>query len=333
MSIFRKEEEEWTNSSFFIKIILVKKMIRTVFMGTPLFAVPILDTLLEYTDVILVVTTPDKCVGRKKELTLSSVKQEALKRGIPVFQPNKIREDYEEISKLKPDLIITCAYGQILPKELLDLPPLGCINIHASLLPLYRGGAPIQYALINGDEKTGITIMYMDEKMDTGDIIAQESIPILASDNLGSLSAKLSKLGSSLLAKTLPSIINKTNKREKQQEQKATYAYTIKREDEHLDFHKTSEEINNLVRALNPKPYANILLDDEETKIIEGYVGNETKMNAATICEIKKDAIGIACQDKVFYVTKLKPFGKKEMSAKDYLNGVNKEELMLKVVK
>ena len=142
-------------------------MIKTIFMGTPEFAVPILDTLIKNTEVLLVVTQPDKYVGRKKVLTFSPVKEEALKYNIPVFQPIKIREDYEEIKKYKPDLIVTCAYGQIVPKGVLDIPRLGCINVHASLLPKYRGGAPIQHAIMNGEKETGITIMYMDEGMDT----------------------------------------------------------------------------------------------------------------------------------------------------------------------
>ena len=146
--------------------------LKTIFMGTPDFAVPILETLLDLTDVLLVITQPDKLTGRKKLLTPSPIKKLALAHNIPVFQPSKIKTDYEEIIKYKPDLIVTCAYGQIIPQALLALPKLGCINVHASLLPRLRGGAPLHHAIIDGEEKTGVTIMYMDKNMDTGDIIS-----------------------------------------------------------------------------------------------------------------------------------------------------------------
>lgn len=307
-------------------------MIKTIFMGTPEFAVPILDTLIKNTEVLLVVTQPDKYVGRKKVLTFSPVKEEALKYNIPVFQPIKIREDYEEIKKYKPDLIVTCAYGQIVPKGVLDIPRLGCINVHASLLPKYRGGAPIQHAIMNVEKETGITIMYMDEGMDTGDMIDSEKVLIDSKDTLSTLSLKLSKTGAELLERVLPSIIDGTNKRVKQDDHMATYARIIKREDERLDFHKKALEIYNQIRALNIEPLANFVLNGEEIKVIEGYVGEDAKKDVGCICEIKKDAIGIACSDKVFYVTKLKPFGKKEMNVRDYLNGIKKENLLNQIV-
>ena len=307
-------------------------MIKTIFMGTPEFAVPILDTLIKNTEVLLVVTQPDKYVGRKKVLTFSPVKEEALKYNIPVFQPIKIREDYEEIKKYKPDLIVTCAYGQIVPKGVLDIPRLGCINVHASLLPKYRGGAPIQHAIMNGEKETGITIMYMDEGMDTGDMIDSEKVLIDSKDTLSTFSLKLSKTGAELLERVLPSIIDGTNKRVKQDDHMATYARIIKREDERLDFHKKALEIYNQIRALNIEPLANFVLNGEEIKVIEGYVGEDAKKDVGCICEIKKDAIGIACSDKVFYVTKLKPFGKKEMNVRDYLNGIKKENLLNQIV-
>ena len=308
-------------------------MIKTVFMGTPEFAVPILETLIKNTEVVLVVTQPDKYVGRKKVLTYSPIKKCALKNNIPVFQPVKIREDYEEIKKYNPDLIVTCAYGQIVPKGVLDIPRLGCINVHASLLPKYRGGAPIHYAILNGDKKTGITIMYMDIGMDTGDIITSKEIPILDTDTLGSLSDKLSFLGAELLEEVLPFIIDGINKRKKQNDEEVSYAYTIKREDEHLDFNMKAKMVDCKVRALNPEPLANIILNGEEVKIVEGYIGEDTNCDAGVICNTKKDAIGIACIDKIYYVTKLKPFGKKEMRVLDYLNGVDKEKIKNSIVK
>ena len=215
---------------------------KVIFMGTPDFAVPVLEGLIENYEVILVVSQPDKKVGRKQELKNTPIKEVALKHNIPVFQPIKIREDYDEIIKLNPDIIVTCAYGQIIPKVILDCPKLGCINVHASLLPKLRGGAPIHKAIIDGYKTTGITIMYMDVKMDDGDIISQKEIEILDSDNLESLHDKLSVLGKELLLETLPSIINGTNERIKQDEAEVTFAYNIKREEEHIDFNKSTRE-------------------------------------------------------------------------------------------
>ena len=307
-------------------------MIKTVFMGTPEFAVPILDTLIKNTEVVLVVTQPDKYVGRKKVLTYSPIKNLALEHNIPVFQPVRIKVDYETIKEYHPDLIVTCAYGQIVLKEVLDPPRLGCINVHASLLPKYRGGAPIHHAIMDGETKSGITIMYMDVGMDTGDMIVKKEIPVEEHDTLGSLSDKLSKLGASLLEEVLPSIINGTNTRESQNNAEATYAHIIKREDEHLDFHETALEVDRKVRALNPEPYANMLLNKEEVKVIEGYIGEDANTKAGTIANITKDAIGIACKDKIYYITKLKPFGKKEMMTRDYLNGTDKNKLKMSIV-
>ena len=203
---------------------------KVIFMGTPDFAVPVLEGLIENYEVILVVSQPDKKVGRKQELKNTPIKEVALKHNIPVFQPVKIREDYQEIIDLNPDIIVTCAYGQIIPKAILDCPKLGCINVHASLLPKLRGGAPIHKAIIDGYKTTGITIMYMDVKMDDGDIISQKEIDITDDDNLESLHDKLSVLGKELLLETLPSIIDGTNERIKQNEDEVTFAYNIKRE-------------------------------------------------------------------------------------------------------
>jgi len=281
----------------------------------------------------MVVTQPDRFVGRKKELIYSPVKNKALENNIPVFQPEKIRINYEEIKKYNPDLIVTCAYGQIVPKEVLDIPKLGCINVHASILPKYRGGAPIHYAIINGEEETGITIMYMDIGMDTGDIIEIEKIKIEDNDTVETMHDKLSILGANLLEKVLPEIITRTNNRIKQNDEEATYAPTIKREDEHLNFNKCAKEVYNKVRGLNSWPLANMFLDDEEIKVIEGYIGEETKEIPGKIVKVTKDAIGVACSDKIFYITKIKPFGKKTMLVKDYLNGVNKDKILNKIVK
>lgn len=309
------------------------KNLKVVFMGTPEFAVGVLDALIKETDVRLVVSQPDKMVGRKKELKSTPVKLKALENNIEVFQPNKIREDYQRIVQINPDIIITCAYGQIIPKALLDLPKLGCINVHASLLPKLRGGAPIHKCLIDGYSKTGITIMYMDEKMDSGDIISQEEYVIKEDDNVGKLHDILSNIGAELLIKTLPSIINRTNKRIKQNEAEVTYAYNIKRDEEHLDFTKNCIDIYNQVRGLNPWPLANFLLDDKEIKVLNCHYKIKNVKERSKIIEITKDSFGIACNDGIIYLDEIKPFGKKAMTIKQYLNGVDKNALLNKDIK
>lgn len=309
------------------------KNLKVIFMGTPDFAVPVLQKLIENTNVVLVVTQPDKLVGRKQILTPTPIKKLALEHSIPVFQPTKIRQEYDVILNTKADIIITCAYGQIIPKEILDYPRLGCINVHASLLPKYRGGAPIHWSLINGEEETGITIMYMAEKMDNGDIITQKDYKIEPSDNVGTLHEKLSEIGAQLLIQTLPSIINGTNQKIAQEESNVTYAYNIKREEERLDFKKTGKEVINQIRGLNPWPLANFLLENQEYKVLEArFLKKEHKEEIGKIIEITKQNFGITCQDGILYIEKIKPFGKKEMVIKDYLNGINKEEIINKVV-
>ena len=302
-------------------------------MGTPEFSVPVLEMLIENTNVIGVVTQPDKEIGRKHELSFSPVKKVAVKNNIPVFQPNKIRKEYDEIINLHPDIIITCAYGQIIPEAILNAPRLGCINVHASLLPRLRGGAPLHHALIDGEEKTGITIMYMDKDMDTGDIISTREYKIKDTDNVGKLHDTLSVMGRDLLLDTLPSIIDGTNKRIPQDHSKATFAWNIKREEEHIDFNKTAKEIYNQVRGLNPWPTANMIVDGNEVKVLECFIGDkDSRFSSGTICEINKDNIGICTKDKVIYITKVKPFGKKEMFARDYINGLNKEKILNSIV-
>ncbi len=307
--------------------------LKIVFMGTPDFAVPILEGLIKNYEVVLVVSQPDKKVGRKQILTPTPVKSKALEYGISVFQPVNIKEDYKKIIDAKPDIIITCAYGQIIPKVLLDYPEYGCINVHASLLPKLRGGAPIHKAIIDGYDKTGITIMYMDIKMDSGDIISQEETKILDSDNLEILHDRLSLMGVELLLKTLPSIFNKTNKRIKQNLDEVTFAYNIKREEEHIDFNKTSRQVFNLIRGLNPAPAANFILDDEEFKVYNSRIGDSNNVEPGKIISIYKDGIGISTSDGEIILTEIKPAGKKKMLVRDYLNGIDKNKLLDKFVK
>jgi len=307
--------------------------LKVVFMGTPEFSVPVLEGLIDNYDVIGVVTQPDKEVGRNHEIKFSPIKEVALKNDIRVFQPVKIRTDYEDIIKLAPDMIVTCAYGQIIPKVLLDLPEYGCINVHASLLPKYRGGAPLHRCVINGDSKTGITIMYMDEHMDSGDIISQSEILIDVNDTVGTIHDKLSVLGKELLLQTIPSIIEGTNERIKQNEDDVTYAPVIKREDEIIDFNKTSLEIYNKIRGLNPFPVAYAMLDGKVVKIYKAIIKDNiyTTKNNGEIVRIHDDGIGVSTADAEIVLTEIKVEGKRKMSAREYLNGVNKETLIGKM--
>ncbi len=308
------------------------KDLKVVFMGTPDFSVPVLKMLINNTNVIGVVTQPDKPVGRSGKISITPVKQVALENNIQVFQPNKIREEYQDILNLNPDIIITCAYGQLIPKEVLDYPRLGCINVHASLLPYHRGGAPIHRAIINGDKVSGVTIMYMGEGMDSGDIITQSEVEILDTDTAESLFDKLSILGSELLFNTLPSIIEGTNERIKQDDSIATYSYNIKPEEEKVDFNKTRREVFNQIRGLNSWPVAYTYLDGKRLKVWESRIGNKYDyIETGIITNIYKDGIGVSTKDGELILTVIQPEGKKKMKSSDYLNGLNnKKELLNK---
>ena len=227
-------------------------MTRVVFMGTPDFSVPVLETIIrEGYEVVGVVTQPDRPVGRKRILTPTPVKQKAMEHGIPVFQPEKIKEDYDQVLAWNPDLIVTAAFGQIIPKILLDAPKHGCINVHASLLPKYRGGAPIHKAIIDGETETGVTIMYMDVKMDTGDMISKVVVPIGEKDHTGSMFEKLSVAGAELLKETLPKLLAGEIEATPQNHEEATFAWNIKREDERIDWYKPATTLYNQVRGLH----------------------------------------------------------------------------------
>ncbi len=301
-----------------------------VYMGTPEFSVGPLRKLIKEYNVSLVVTQPDKKVGRKQEIKYSPVKEFALENNIEVFQPVNIREDYQPILDKEPDLIITCAYGQIIPKVILDYPKYKCINIHASLLPKYRGGAPIHHSIINGDEYTGVTIMYMDTKMDSGDILYQDKIKIEETDNVGTMFEKLSILGSDMIIKSLPGIIDGSIKPIKQDEDKVTYAYNISKEDELLDFNKTSKEVFNKIRGLNPFPVSYALLDNKRVKIYSSRIGNSSKEGKiGEIINIYEDGIGVKTNDGEVIITELQFEGKKKTTVKDYLNGVQDKNKLL----
>ena len=298
--------------------------LKVVFMGTPDFSVPILEYLINNTNVVLVVTQPDKEVGRDKKISYSPVKKVAIQYGKEVFQPIKIRKDYQKILDIQPDLIITCAFGQILPKEVLNAARLGALNVHASLLPKYRGASPIQWALLNGDKKTGVTLMYMDEQMDTGDIINQLECDISKDENVGSLHDKLSILGVEILKQELPKIITGTNSRQKQDDEKATYTKMIEREDELIDFNDNGKTIINKIRAFNPWPLAYFKLNNNEIKVYEAYFEKKDISQIGKVL-LSKNSLGITCKDGIIYLAKIKPFGKKEMDIKSFINGLKKD--------
>ncbi|REJ22255.1 methionyl-tRNA formyltransferase [Caldibacillus debilis] len=308
-------------------------MTRIVFMGTPDFSVPILERLLqaEY-EVVGVVTQPDRPAGRKQLPKAPPVKRLAEKYGIPVFQPEKIKEKepLERIFSWQPDLIITAAYGQIIPKALLDFPKHGCINVHASLLPELRGGAPIHHAILQGKKKTGVTIMYMVEKLDAGDILAQAEVEIGERDHVGILHDKLSEKGAELLLSTLPKLLKGEITPVPQEEEKATYAYNIKREEERIDWSKGGEEVYNRIRGLHPWPVAYTTLGGKPLKIWWGekvsFPARE-KTEPGTVVAVEKDGFIVATGDEVFIkVTEIQPAGKKRMPAEQFLRG-HKQEL------
>ena len=303
---------------------------KIVFMGTPKFSVNVLEGLIDNYDVVGVVCQPDKEVGRKHILTPCPVKEVALNNNIKVIQPKRIREEYDEILDLNPDMIVTCAYGQIIPSEILNYPKFGCINVHASLLPKYRGGAPIHRSIINGDKVTGITIMYMDEGMDTGDIISKREVVIEDNDNLETLSDKLSVCGRDLLLETIPDIVEGKNDIEKQDDKLVSYAYNISPLDENIDFNKSSKDIYNLIRGLSPSIGAYFLLDGERFKVYKAKIGTN-KLGVGKI-SIYKDSIGIGTKDGEILLLEVQPMGKKKMDIKSYLNGINKEEFIKRKV-
>lgn len=310
------------------------KNINVIFMGTPSFAVPILEKLIENTNVIMVVCQPDKEKDRKGNIIYPEVKKVAITNNIEVYQPKKIKEEYQYILDKKPDIIITCAYGQILPKEILNYPKHGCINAHGSLLPKLRGGAPIHHAIINGDKVTGMTIMYMDEKMDSGDIISQREVPILDSDNLDSLYNKMSIVGSELLIDTLPSIINGTNDRIKQNEEEVTFGLNITKEDEIINFNDNAINIFNKVRGLDSVPGASTYLDNKRLKIYKLEVTDKVSKNVpGEIVEVLKDGLVVSTKDNLIKILEIKLEGKKRCMVSEYLNGIqNKKELIGKVL-
>lgn len=301
---------------------------KIVFMGTPKFAVPVLEMLIEKYGVDLVITQPDKKVGRKKVLTAPPVKVIAEEKGIKVLQPEKISNDENVLSELKelnPDIIITAAYGQLVPETILEIPKYKCINVHGSLLPKLRGGAPIQYSILEDHEKTGITIMYMVKKLDAGDMISKVEVDILDSDNYESLHDKLSIAGRDLLKETLPNIFTGNIAPEKQDDSLATFARNILREDEKIDWNKSARQIFNQIRALDPTPGAFTYLDENVLKIWNSEVvdleENFSSKKVGTIIKQDKKHIYLLCgENTVLKVKELQISGKKRMPVVNFLS-------------
>ena len=304
-------------------------MIKIIFMGTPHFSVPILKGLIEEGyDVLRVVTQPDRPVGRKRVLTPPPVKEAALEHGIKVLQPEKISgsPEMEEIISLNPDLIVTAAFGQFLPETLLKAPKLGAINVHASLLPKYRGGAPVHYSIIKGDSETGVTIMRMVKKMDAGDMLSQKAIPISKTDDVGSMFDKLSLLGKDMLLEMLPEFIAGNIKEIPQDETLVTYSPNITREEEQIDWNKTSELIDCQVRGMRPWPVAFTTYQETRVKLWDTTPLDETTTKApGTIIKINKKNFLVACgEGTVLQINDLQPAGKGRLKAVEYLNGVGR---------
>ena len=305
---------------------------KTVFMGTPDFAVPPLHALIEAGyEVAAVVTQPDKPKGRGKTLLPTPVKEEALMHEIPVYQPQRVRKNPEFLETLKeidPDIIIVAAFGQIIPKEILELPKFGCINIHASLLPKYRGAAPIQQVVIDGEKESGVTIMQMGEGLDTGDMISKIIIPLAQDETGGSLFGKLAQAGAELLIKTLPSIEQGTAEREKQPEESPTpYAAMITKQMGLMNFSKPAEELERLVRGMNPWPSAYTFINGKTLKVWKCKVsGEQTDAIPGTVFLTDKEGIHVACEKGTLILTEVQLEGKKRMDTEAFLRGYHIEK-------
>ena len=302
---------------------------RIVFMGTTDFSKVILVDLIKQHEVVLVVTQPDRPFGRKQILKPTPVKELALLNQIPVFQPDKIKTDYQPVLDANFDVIVVAAFGQMIPKIVLDYPKYKAINVHASLLPKYRGGSPMHTAIKNGDDETGVTIMYMAPKMDAGAMLLQKSLPIEFSDNVGTIESKLAVLGSELLLQTLNQVKENKINPISQDETKVTFAWNIKPEEEQLDFNKNSLEIYNHVRAFNPWPVAHFTIDNTKIKVYEVsmIVINSDKYDSflpGTVVDIIKGDVYVKTLDGVILIKLIQPAGKNVMEMRAFMNGGGK---------
>ncbi|MCI5699445.1 MAG: methionyl-tRNA formyltransferase [Lachnospiraceae bacterium] len=299
---------------------------RVVFMGTPDFAVGTLEAVCDAGyEVVGVVTQPDKAKGRSKEPVPTPVKAAALARGLTVFQPERIRNEQavETVRQMKPDVIVVVAFGQIIPKEILELAPYGCLNVHASLLPAYRGAAPIQWAVLNGEEESGVTIMRMDEGLDTGDMITKKVVKLAEDETSGSLFERLSEEGAQLLVKTLSSVFDGTAVYEKQPEQSPTpYAGMIRKSMGQIDWNQSAVEIERLVRGMNPWPSAYTKLDGRTLKIWKAHVEKpEMTGDAGKIVRMDNKGLYVQTGLGILCVDELQLEGKKRMKTGDFLRG------------
>lgn len=300
---------------------------RIVFMGTPDFAVGSLQALCESGkhEIVGVVTQPDRPKGRGNKMLMTPVKEYALEQGLTVYQPQKVKtpEFVQTLRELQPELIVVAAFGQFLSREILELPPHGCINVHASLLPKYRGAAPIQYAIIKGEKESGVTIMQMDIGMDTGAMLEKVVVPIAENTTMGELHDALREQGAALLLKVIDDIAAGTAAAEPQDDAEATYATLLDRSMEHIDWTKSAQEVHNLIRGFNPAPSTFTKLPNGKSLKIWGSRLTEKKSEAAagTVVEAGKHSFFVACGSGVLEITEVQPESKKRMAAQVFLNG------------
>lgn len=305
---------------------------RIVFMGTPDFAVGSLQALCESGkhEILAVVTQPDRPKGRGNKLLQTPVKEYALEQGLTVYQPQKVKtpEFVELLHELQPELIVVAAFGQFLSKEILELPKYGCINVHASLLPKYRGAAPIQYAIIKGEKESGVTIMQMDIGMDTGAMLDKVVVPIAENTTMGELHDALREQGAALLLEVIDKIAAGTAVAEPQDEAQATYATLLDRSMEHIDWSKTAQEVHNLIRGFNPAPSTFTKLPNGKSLKIWGSKMTDKSSAAAagTVIETGKHSFFVACGEGVLEITEVQPESKKRMPAQVFLNGRGVQE-------
>ena len=304
---------------------------RIVFLGTPEFAACVLQGLIDANyNIVAVVSQPDKPVGRKRILTPTPVKEVALKHNIEVYQPLSLRKDYEFLKKLDIDMLITTAYGQILPQAVLDLAKINNINVHASLLPKLRGGAPIHRSIIEGHDKTGVTIMEMVDKMDAGRMYAKKEYPIDENINTTQLFKELAVVGRDLLLETLPLLLEEKLEGEAQKDEEVTYAFNIKREEEKIDFTMSTLQVHNLVRGLAEVPGAYCIFKEKQFKIYASKVYSYSNDNV-TVGTLKiegKNRLLVKCSDGYLELLSIQLEGKQRMDVKSFLNGINKDDLV-----
>ena len=296
-----------------------------VFMGTPDLAATVLQALLDAGYAVsAAVTQPDKPKGRGKAMACSPVKELAVEKGIPVLQPERAKDEVfiEALRAYNPDIIVVAAYGKLLPKAILDMPKFGCINVHTSLLPDYKGAAPIQWAILNGETETGVTIMYMDEGCDTGDIISAEKLMIAADETGGGLHDKLAVLGGELLVRTLPSVLEGSCTRTPQEKGVGRYVSIIDKSLGNLDFSRPAVELERYIRGLDPWPCAFTKLDGKILKLWKAYIIEEKTSEApGTVLAGDKKALRVATGEGILAITELQPEGKRRMRTEEYLNG------------